>query len=1082
MLSGEIEKLVDTESSRISRALQDHFGGFVSEEDVRHECNTLLEQFIEAAGLNIQGRHEYGLAGGQIDSKYASVIIEYKNPNGGDRITGNVDSHGARSVIRQISRRFLDFQRVEGIEPEKLFGVGTDGQNFIFVRRRGGKIDVDGPHTVSDQVISRLLRALVSLGARGESFTSTNLSRDFGARSIVAQQGVRQLYLSLIDSRRPKVDTLFRQWTILFSEVSGRELDASDARLADLTANYGLDDSDSRKLLFALHTYYALLMKFIAGEIVSGLGPLFASPVRKCFSAPSSTALKRELLHIEEGGIWGQLGIKNFLEGDLFSWYLDAWDERVAGVVRSVLRTLDEYDPGTLGMASDSSHDLLKGLYQHLFPRSVRRNLGEYYTPDWLVNLTLDEVGYDGNPDIRVLDPACGSGSFIVGVVERAKRWFLDHRHECGYEESGLLKRLTSNIVGFDLNPLAVMASRTNFLLAIRDLVRYSEGLELPVYLCDSVVTPAEYADLFVGGYGKGKRLRTAVADFVIPSEVTGSPQVLGRYSDLLDFCVRHEYTPEEFVDRCITDMLPVSDRRLHVELYEQLLALAASDQDGIWARIIKNAFAPLFIGRVDYVVGNPPWINWAELPEEYRRDSEHIWRAYDLLTLAGWKAKVAAGRVDLSILFIVIAMETYLKEAGRLGFVITQSVFKSTGGGEGFRRFLAKDVKFAPLRVHDFSQLTIFDDATNRAALAIFVRDSEIKYPVPYFMWHPVTNVGTIPSTTRLDQLGLFCQPEEQIAIPSIESNPLSPWLTGSSNTVRALGKILGSNGYRANWGCALSVFQLEETKSLGQGLCWIKNDAGSGRQKVEARAAAVEEELVYTLLKGRNVRRWVAEPRLRLLMTHAPSDPKHAISVSDLKRSFPKAYSYLFGFKKDLESRKEYKRWGGVGPFYELYRIGPYTFAPFKVVFKDLTELFQCAVVEFDNEGKPIIPDYTLRLIPFEDEEEAYFLAGVLNSAPSVLALHATSVGVQTQRYHAGDLDKLNIPRFSKREKVHEKISAQSRLCHEVARVDSSKLKGLEVRLDELVAEMWNLSRSEMDEIWRVVKELDGENDAGE
>ncbi len=68
--------------------------------------------------------------------------------------------------------------------------------------------------------------------------------------------------------------------------------------------------------------------------------------------------------------------------------------------------TLYEFDPTTLSVDPVESRDLLKQLYQQLFPRSVRHDLGEYYTPDWLAELVLNELGYDGNPDKRRFPPA----------------------------------------------------------------------------------------------------------------------------------------------------------------------------------------------------------------------------------------------------------------------------------------------------------------------------------------------------------------------------------------------------------------------------------------------------------------------------------------------------------------------------------------------------------------------------------------------------------------------------------------------------------------------------------------------------
>ena len=170
-------------------------------------------------------------------------------------------------------------------------------------------------------------------------------------------------------------------------------------------------------------------------------------------------------------------------------------------------------------LTQSESRDLLKQLYQQLFPKSVRHDLGEYYTPDWLAELVLDELDYDGNPDKRLLDPACGSGTFLVMALNRVKTWYDEHRYDCGFGEDELLRKILRNIIGFDLNPLAVMAARTNYLMTLRDLLRHTDTVELPVYLCDSIMTPSEYGDLFTtGGAGKVRQLKTSAGDFNIPA------------------------------------------------------------------------------------------------------------------------------------------------------------------------------------------------------------------------------------------------------------------------------------------------------------------------------------------------------------------------------------------------------------------------------------------------------------------------------------------------------------------------------------------------------------------------------------
>ena len=126
---------------------------------------------------------------------------------------------------------------------------------------------------------------------------------------------------------------------------------------------------------------------------------------RALHQAGSTERLREELRELEDGGIYRHLGIKNFLDGDLFSWYLDAWDNNIEKIIRQMVAVLDEYDPKTLSIDPIESRDLLKKLYQQLFPKTVRHDLGEYYTPDWLAELVIERIGYDA---VIGTNPACG--------------------------------------------------------------------------------------------------------------------------------------------------------------------------------------------------------------------------------------------------------------------------------------------------------------------------------------------------------------------------------------------------------------------------------------------------------------------------------------------------------------------------------------------------------------------------------------------------------------------------------------------------------------------------------------------------
>ena len=100
--------------------------------------------------------------------------------------------------------------------------------------------------------------------------------------------------------------------------------------------------------------------------------------------------------------------------------------------------------------------DLLGELYQRYFDAETRKALGEFYTPPEVVEFILDQIDYQG--DGKLLDPATGSGTFLVAALRR----FLRANANRDAEET--LRRLGEayEIVGFDINPFAVLMAQLN--------------------------------------------------------------------------------------------------------------------------------------------------------------------------------------------------------------------------------------------------------------------------------------------------------------------------------------------------------------------------------------------------------------------------------------------------------------------------------------------------------------------------------------------------------------------------------------------------------------------------------------------
>jgi len=1035
------------------------------EEEIRIAVERQLAFIEKEAEITLEGKHEFTVASGLVDSVYDRVIIEYKNPHSpSDRIGPKANSTGSKKVVKQIKRRFYDMRAQYEQPLNTLFGVGFDGNYFIFIRFRDDKWQVQDPVELNHYSAERFLWALINLGKSGKPFSPDYLADDFGSEAKLSQDGIHILYNAIVDTKNPKAQVFFSQWKILFGEVCGYDVDNPSDKIKKLSKSYGipLKGLKPAELLFALHTYYAIFMKLLASQIVTYSRDL-PTPLQNMIKASTSNKLRREMEDLEAGSIFRHLNITNFLEGDLFAWYTALWSEQIEELVRNMVTKLDNYNPGTLSEDPTVSRDLLKKLYQQLFPKSVRHDLGEYYTPDWLAEHVLNELGYVGNPDKRLLDPACGSGTFLVMAINRIRKWYDENRENCRFGEDGLCRKILANVVGFDLNPLAVMAARTNYLIAIRDLISYVDKVEIPVYMCDSIMTPSEHGGLFAGSLGKAKELKTAASNFLIPTEIATKREDIAQYAEQLEFCVLNRYSPKEFVNRCQDEGLPIQTESLHTDIYRELVKLDKANKNGIWARIIKNAFAPLFIDKADYIAGNPPWINWESLPEGYRNDTKRLWQRYNLFTLSGSAGRLGGGKKDISMLFVYSAVDNYLKEGGRLGFVLVQTVFKTKGAGDGFRqlRFESKKktVFIKPIMVHDLSQLQVFEGATNRTSVFVCKKQNKaFKYPVSYISW---SGPSRIDQDKVLEHVLKITSRSKLAALPVEPQEPNSPWLTAPKKSLAGIQKVVGASKYQAHAGCCTwlnGVYWVRILRTLPDGNILIENLNDIGRIKLKKVQSSIEPDLVYPLLRGRDVSRWHAEPSIHLILTQDP-EKRAGIPEKEMKRKYSKTFAYLRKFEKELRQRSGYRKYfKSTDPFYSLYNVGPYTMEKWKVIWKHTgvqNSMRACTI------SSNAIPDQKVILTSFEGEAAAHFFCACINSLPAFSVIK-NYIGLDASPHV---LDYVAIPKFRENNPTHRRLSELSMCCHQAAISGDEKIiANIEAEIDKTAAKLWGITDNEL------------------
>ncbi|GGT37622.1 N-6 DNA methylase [Nonomuraea spiralis] len=370
--------------------------------------------------------------------------------------------------------------------------------------------------------------------------------------------------------------------------------------------------------------------------------------------------------------------ISGVVEQDFFDWVLE-----VPGgdsFVRSLARRLARFDWRQV------NHDVLKVLYESIIGTETRVSLGEYYTPDWLAERIVSEAVT--NPlGQRVLDPSCGSGTFLFHAVRR----YLTTAEQHGLSLADALEGLTRHVYGLDLHPVAVALARVTYVLAIgpERLTGNRRGIHVPVYLGDSMQWRQENVDLFTGDnlvisttgdqlFGNELNFPEGLLDDVgrfdtMILELTalaGSPRATGTVPSLVSLFNRMAIEPQ------YQDAIKDS--------FRHLCHLHDIGRNHIWSYYVRNLARPMWLSRpknrVDVMVGNPPWLAYRRMPKKLQE------RFRELCEVRGlWHGREVATHQDLSGLFVARTVQQFLSTDGKFAFVLPNAAL-DRGYFGGFR------------------------------------------------------------------------------------------------------------------------------------------------------------------------------------------------------------------------------------------------------------------------------------------------------------------------------------------------------------------------------------------------------------
>lgn len=620
--------------------LRDVAGRLADRRADRAEANVQADvrMLLLAAGLNLRDGdlHDVTLEAPvgfrrRIDIEVGATVIEVKR----DLRVGRVRDE----AVEQLAGYVRDRVATVG---SRYVGVLSDGVEWLLYHLDGDTLDLVSRFDLDVRTLD--VEGLV-VWLDGVLATSDRLrpapreiSRRLGAGSSAHALDVADLSALYQRSRTNPSVALKRQlWAKLLTTALGT----------------GFADEDT---LFVEHTLLVAAAEII-GHAVVGIDPTDAS------ISPAT---------LLAGHLFSEAQIRGVVEEDFFDWIVEV--DGGAAFVQTLARRLSRFE------WVDVEHDVMKVLYESVIASDTRHRLGEYYTPDWLAAAIVAEA-VDRPLEQRVLDPSCGSGTFLFQAV----RGYLDAAAAAGVALPDAISGVTRHVLGVDVHPVAVTLARITYLLAIgRDRLQADDRPEfsVPVYLGDAVQWGQDNSlintDALIVPTNDGAQLfadELRFPDRVVEDAGTFDALV----SELADMASRPGRGPVPslatvFRRHAIHD----ADQPTITATFKVMCDLHDQGRNHIWGYYIRNLARPLWLSRddnrVDVLVGNPPWLSYRFMPPgmkaSFRTMSED--RGF-------WAGAAAATHQDLSALFVARAAEQYLTPTGTFAFVMPLAALSRT-------------------------------------------------------------------------------------------------------------------------------------------------------------------------------------------------------------------------------------------------------------------------------------------------------------------------------------------------------------------------------------------------------------------
>lgn len=669
--------------------------------------------------------------------------------------------------------------------------------------------------------------------------------------------------------------------------------------------------------------------------------------------------------------------------------------------------------------------EILGKTFEALMAAPDRKTSGAFYTPQELVEEVTEHAlaslphGVDRIEALRrikVLDPACGSGAFLVHTLERIAAL----RIQLGEPGSiGDIRRrvLASSIFGVDLNPMAVWLCELRLWLSIViecdevDPMRIAPlpNLDRHIRVGDSL---AGWAFDDRGGPASGKKIASLRARYI--RAVGPRKRTLARALDRLE-------------RSAALDVLARRQAGMSAERREMLIALRARDLFGdrhapnadtrlrlgdIRSRLRENAhrtkalrggaalpfsFATHFSdvaagGGFDVVIGNPPWVRVHHIAEASRA---RLRRDFAVYRNAAWESgatSAGAGRgfaaqIDLAVLFVERSCEL-LRPGGTLALLLPTKLWRSLAGG-GVRQLLLDRTDIVALEdlAESHSQ---FDAAVYPSLLVARRQTDRPDAPVPVPVRAGVrTTRGAIRWSCPRDLL-------------PVDDTPGSPWVLIPPRARRAFDRVAraGVPFFRSDFGRPLLGVK---TGCNGAYIVRVESvDGDVARISAGSRTGLIERSMLRPLIRGETLDKWtLTGPREYLLWPHDEGDRPRR-ELPPLTRRWLLPYRDVLTARSDLHGRF---------PWWSVFRTESANHERARVVWADFGLTPRASVLEAQE---PFIALNSCYVVSCATQGDAHALATILNSSLAAAWLNSLAEPARGgyRRYLGWTLSLLPIP----------------------------------------------------------------------